>query len=341
MDNQEFVYFGSYTKTEKDGIWFLKYQSASHTFGKLKLAAKAENPSYLAYGCGLLFACAETNRFLGQPGGGICAYRREKDGTLTLLSSENTKGTYPCHICVQQETRTLYVSNYGSGNISAFFVDENGKLRHLATVEHRAETGEGEAHAHCCALSRDGKTLFACDLGLDRIFMYDISHGAEAMKKTGEIRLPTGSGPRHLLVSEDVLYVVCERSNEVLTVDAVSGKVLQTFSVLPRETEGFAAASAIYMDEDRDLIAVSVRGIDGICFFERKRDGMLARKGFFKLNGSFPRDIHLFQDGTVLAAYEKEDYAELLCFTGESQVDVLARVEVPCPTRVLLVQEIE
>lgn len=338
MDYQEFIYFGGYTKSEDDGIWSLEYQSGSHAFGSLNLAAKVQNPSYLAYGCGLLFACVETGRFLDQPGGGICAYRRKEDGTLELLSSENTKGNYPCHICVQPETRTVYVSNYGSGNLSAFSVGENGTLNLLATVEHRLETGGKEAHAHCSALSRDGKTLYACDLGLDRVFVYDISKGAGEMKRVGEICFPEGSGPRHLLVSDGNLYVVCELSNEIFVADAASGRFLQAFSVLPEDAEGFAAASAIYMDKEKRLLAVSVRGIDGIRFFDWRKDGLLEKKHFLRLHGSFPRDIHLFPDGAVLAAYEKGDYAELFRVKDGNQMELLARVEVPCPTRILTVK---
>lgn len=335
MDHQELIYFGGYTKTEEDGIRFLEYKSGSYSFGELKLAAKAQNPSYLANGCGLLFACVETDRFLGRPGGGICVYRREKDGTLTLLSSENTKGDYPCHLCVQQETRTVFVSNYGSGNLSAFSVDENGKLSCLATMEHRLETGKKEAHAHCSALSRDGKTLYACDLGLDRVFVYDISKGAREMEGVGEICFPEGSGPRHLLVSDGNLYVACELSNEIFVADAASGKLLQAFSVLPKDAEGFAAASAIYADWKRDLLAVSVRGVDGICFFERRKDGLLEKRSFLRLDGSFPRDIHLFPDGVVLAAYEKGNYAELFRLKDGNQMERLAQLEVSCPTRIL------
>ena len=108
--------------------------------------------------------------------------------------------------------------------------------------------------------------------------------------------------------------------------------------VLPEDAEGFAAASAIYMDKEKRLLAVSVRGIDGIRFFDWRKDGLLEKKHFLRLHGSFPRDIHLFPDGAVLAAYEKGGYAELFRVKDGNQMELLARVEVPCPTRILTVK---
>jgi 6-phosphogluconolactonase len=136
-----------------------------------------------------------------------------------------------------------------------------------------------------------GNVVLVPDLGTDRIARYRLNpeDGTLAPADPAEIRLPPGSGPRHLTVSADgtKLYVASELANTV-TVFAES-RIVQTVSLLPAPVEGRNAAAEIAIHPNGRYLYASVRGADNIVVFAiDPSTGLLTQRGTVR-TGAGPR----------------------------------------------------
>jgi len=335
------AYFGTYTNSGSQGIYRAEVDMKNGVIGGLQTAARIPNPSFLSVDTsGFLLSCVETNNFQNATGGGIISFRIMEDGSIVQICAENTRGTCPCHICIGEKSRAVFVSNYGSGSLCVFKMDGEGKLFYVKNFSHKSQTLCGkqyDPHVHCSILTEDEQKAYVCDLGINRIMVYNMSMGVEYIELEDEFEFPAGSGPRHAVLSEDknLLYVVCELSNELIVASSVNGEILQRHSLLPENTSGFSAAASIYLCRNAGLLATSIRGADCIRFFTVRNDGLLDKSALIQLNGKYPRDMYLSPDGcSLLVAYEKSNFAELLLLDGSFNYKVLGQIEIPSPTRI-------
>ena len=195
---------------------------------KLLSACPVENPSFFLLNRekGYVYAVTETDSFQGRKEGGVNLLSFDGDSLLTPLVSCGSGGTSPCHIAVRQDGRLLAVSNYGSGTVSFFALDEEGRLipESRQTFCHAGcgpVTGRQEGpHAHSTAFSPDGQYALVQDLGADRIKFYRTAEDGEVTPEPEkDISAVSGSGPRlgaFLSVGEKCFYyVVNELSSTV------------------------------------------------------------------------------------------------------------------------------
>ena len=96
-------------------------------------------------------------------------------------------------------------------------------IQHEGTLGPHNERQEGP-HAHQTYLLPDNHFLSA-DLGLDQIKVYKIEDDS-ALKKVAELKLPAGSGPRHLAFhpNNQYFYVFGELDNTISSLHWDSSK---------------------------------------------------------------------------------------------------------------------
>lgn len=95
----------------------------------------------------------------------VSSYDIEDDGTLTVLDGGvGTNETAACWLVTSRSGNTAFVTNTGSGTISAFKVNRRGNLRLTTSDGVTASTGEGTAPLDM-ALSNGGRYLFALASG--------------------------------------------------------------------------------------------------------------------------------------------------------------------------------
>ena len=116
--------------------------------------------------------------------------------------SMTTDGRVGCHLSVLDNV--VYTANYSSGSITRIPLD--GTPITLVTHEgHGVRADRQEmAHTHFIAPMPGAQYLAVCDLGLDRVFVYD-----RALTSISEARFPDGCGPRHLCYSTDGRFAYC------------------------------------------------------------------------------------------------------------------------------------
>lgn len=322
-ENSLTFFVGGYGEPGQPTLKKCRYDGDANAFEVLAENARLVNPSWLTIHPArpLLYAVEE----LG-PEGRVAALDLSGGG-IRFIGAWGTGGQDPCHIALSPEARHLLVANYSGGSLAAFELDGNGlPARMTDLVRHRMGNGDAASgipqrqsspHVHSAAFHRG--QVYAADLGMDRVMIYDWQGDAGRLSMAGEIAFPRGSGPRHLVWSRDGrhMYVVCELSAQihVLARDAGGGwRPVQVVPVIPEgEAPDFASfdwsicAAIRWLSPDR--LCVSTRAHDSLTVFEVKENGRLHRTQTVSSGGRNPRDFNAFGP-SLLVANQSSDRVE-------------------------------
>jgi 6-phosphogluconolactonase len=276
------VFYGGYTGTKAggEGIMVGTLDVKTGDLSKPELAVKVNNPSFLAIAPGgkTLYAVGETE---GPEGGGVYAYRIDPaTGKLTQLSKLMSGGDAPCHVVVDAAGKFAAVANYTGGSVAVFSLNDDGSLKQrTAFVQLTGKSvnpGNQEApHAHCAAFDPSGEHVFLCDLGTDKLRVFDLDRSTGAITPNAKlpfVAFPPGTGPRHIALTPDAKTAyVCGEINStvnVLSLDLPGGKgeVTQTLSTLPKPTPGNSTAECTLHPSGK-AVYVSNRGHNSVAAF--------------------------------------------------------------------------
>lgn len=217
--------------------------------------------------------------------GGILSFDIDENGCLiNKTETVSTNGIVPCHLEVLGNNK--YVVNYLSSNIVK--IGEK-TITHSGNGPH--PTRQEAPHTHFVCSSTDKKHILCTDLGLDTIFIYDTDLNEEF-----KIKVPDGSGARHLCFSDDGKYLYCvnELSNDVSVFDWNNGKPILkgTYCAIPDyKCESTAAAIRI----KGEYLYISNRGADTISRFKISGDKLELLENT-NCGGSGPRDFDVIGD---------------------------------------------
>ena len=275
----------------------------------------------------------------------VTAFTRDP-GTnrLTYLNSQPSEGLGPCHIHCGQDGGYLFTSNYTSGNVAAFPLDNRGRILPASSVVESEGTGpvqerqEGP-HTHYVTLDPPGKHLLSPDLGADKvlILLFDPETGKlSASPEQPFFGLKPGSGPRHLVFHPEGIYLyVANELNSTVTAcsyDPFRGiiKELNTLSTVSGSHEGSKYPAAIRISPDGRFVYVSTRGeISSIGVFRVEGDGSLSRIQVVENVPGWPRDFNIDPEGRfVVVAGERSHDIEL--FHRDSNTGRLTSSEIKC-----------
>lgn len=300
------VYIGTYTGKGSEGIYVAELDVTTGALSAPRLAARAENPSFLAiHPSGkYLYAANEIDRFQGKATGGISAYTIDAtSGDLTILNQLASGGGAPCHISLDPTASVLLSANYGGGNIAAFTIAPDGKLKaRTSFVQHKGESVNKDRqeapHAHAINCDPSGKFVFANDLGIDKVLIYklDAPKGTLSASDPPFLAIKPGSGPRHLAIKDKSVYVLNELASTVTVFDfdfaSGKSKETQTISTLPEGESVANGCAEIVVHPTQPFVYASNRGHDSLAIFERDAaTGKLAAKGHVKTGFKTPRNF--------------------------------------------------
>ena len=131
------VFFGTYTRTDSEGIYTYRMDSESGALERLSVVSGIENPSFLAlHPSGrYLYAVSEIAEFEGQNTGTVSAYSIDSaSGQLSFLNLQPSAGAVPCHLVVDQAGRNLLLATYTGGTVASFPIDSEGRLGPATSV---------------------------------------------------------------------------------------------------------------------------------------------------------------------------------------------------------------
>jgi len=342
--NQWHVYFGCYTgvKTGSKGIMRSGFNSATGTLTEPVLAAETGSPSFLALHPGgkFLYAVGEME-VPGFKGGPVSAFAvHQPDGALTLINQADSIGGGPCHLSLDATGKMAMVANYGTGSIASYPVKEDGSLGVAASfIQHEGSSvdpaRQAGPHAHSLNRSPDNRFVFACDLGLDKVFTYKIDPGAATLTASGFAAAPPGAGPRHFAFHPGGRFAFV--NNEMLMSVSTYGyaaetgvlTLLDTVSTLPKADQGkpgFSTAETVAHPNGK-FVYVSNRTHDTISVFScDAASGKLTMVQNVSAEGRVPRNFCLdpsgrwmivaHQDSPSAALFKVDPETGKLAFTG-------------------------
>lgn len=331
-------YVSGYGSSPEESICLVE-AAPDGTLRKMKGFSGPNQPSYLALheigGVKYLYTFEKD-----PPDGAVLAYRVGEDG-LHLISRYKAEFLGPCHVSVSEMGDFVYFASYGKGNVAVFRILADGGLRFASVRRHeaRGETAgahpgrQDRPHAHFAA-ERDGQ-LFAVDLGLDRVFVYNIDRESGELLPSGEdIVFPAGTGPRHLVFDRthrDRLYVLAELTAEVFFCEkgengweirqvqrAVPEHLADPALKVPASADVLSIGAAVKESLDgRYLFATCRLGFQTVSAFRVGEDGSLSFCDAVRTGGITPRDLEAAGD-TVVIANQDSDLVTAVRFDRES-----------------------
>ena len=271
------------------------------------------NPSYLASDkvSGRIVAVSEN--FDAE--GAIHVFRREPDGKLTETDSQLCGGLASCHVSVSPGGMVC-ASSYLDGKHAALTL-VGGKIsarKKLFHYEGRSTNAvrQTSSHPHQAMPSPDGRWLFVCDLGADRIWCHPLSKDDVGPAASDSVSTPAGSGPRHLVFHPLLprAYVICELNAHLLTYDYAVATGQLTLAdeapTLPSGWHGQPYSAAIRIHPAAATLFVSNRNHDSLTAFQLDGHGGVALIDCFSSGGKAPRDITIDASGRWLLAANQD-----------------------------------
>ena len=299
-------YIGTYSKPDEESIYLYEADFEKGVFTKIHSHSGTPNPSFLLESSsGIVYAVEEL-----ASGGDVSAFAVSEKG-FERICRISSFGKDPCHLELNKEEDLLFVSNYSSGSLAAFKLDQKGMFMNLWDLKEHKGKGinpdrQEAPHVHF-SMYRDGSIL-VCDLGLDKVFHYKIDNRAKEIIPTGKnLIFPGGSGPRHLCVhpeNKDLLYVAAELTAEVFAFHHTENKgykLVQSINSLPDGVLPENRIAAIKFSADGRYLFVSNRGNDCLTAFSVENNGFLKVMDVCGTGGKTPRDFSVFGDHIIIA----------------------------------------
>ncbi|NJB87593.1 6-phosphogluconolactonase [Lewinella marina] len=276
---------------------------------------KTTNPSYTCTDPArrMVYGVRECSR---QDGAGVTAFRlqRGKGNKVVFEPTSNVslEGDAPCHVALAE--RSLIVSCYASGTVHVVSLEDDGRI---GEVRQRITLSAGEAdpHAHCSVYDAARSRVYLCDLGSDRLRIFDRSpDGLLTERRDWTIHFPEGSGPRHLVLhpSGEYLLVNFEYRGRLALVDLREGapRVALNVPTLPERVVEGTSGAAIRLDRGGRNVYVSERKYSVISALRLEAaKPLLTLRDTLPSGGLRPRDILLSPDDQWLLAANLQDHS--------------------------------
>lgn len=334
---------GTYTKGESEGIY--KYSlAADGTMQQIALAARTNNPSFIAWGPKrkYLLAVSEVNRQGVESG--IKSFAAVGD-SLVFVSESSSGGAHPCFVAVNKNAFVL-AANYTGGNVGLLKMSGNGELSELLDVEQH--TGKGTTsrqespHAHSAWFMPAGNAVISVDLGTNELWFFRLDESLQKLQPSDPqtLEMAPGAGPRHLTIHPNGkwIYVLNELDCTVTIVERKEENtyiIASSFTTLPADFSEHNTAADIHISGDGKFLYASNRGHNSIAIFEvDEKDGSLTVIGHQSTHGNTPRNFSLSPDDRYLlvanqnsnniVAFERDATSGLMKYV--SQIDAPAPV---------------
>lgn len=234
-------------------------------------------------------------------------------------SSQGTGGQGAVHAAIDAGDRFIAVANYRAEkqgqdlSVAIFPFDQKGNLGDMTGLARHEGSGpdlsrQSSPHTHCVMFSPDNRLLVAVDLGTDGLWLYRFDQETGAIRLAREIKLPSGSGPRHCVFhpAKPLLYVCGELDSTLMTLrydsQAGTAELVDTDAATRAAPAGRNYPSGIAVSPDGHYLMLANRGADTIAtFWIDPETGMARLRDEIPCGGTFPRAIRLDGTGRILA----------------------------------------
>jgi 6-phosphogluconolactonase len=311
--SKEIIYVGTYSQNDSEGIYVLSFDRQNLTTTTLQTVDDKNSPTFLALHPNkrFLYAACREGKDEKDEAGTVIAYAiAPETGKLTKINEVSSVGASPCHISLDPSGKVVFVSHYQGGNLSTFKVQPNGALSEAVSfVQHTGNSvhaNQTKPHMHAMIPSKNGKWVYASDLGIDQILKYKVNPDKGAVDKDPTIfKTPPGAGPRHFVFHPSLpfAYSLEELSNTVsiYRVNQENGDLhsIGRIDMLSDQTHSdYNAGADLHFSTDGQWLYASNRGQDNIVVYKVNAEtGLLEIQGHVPSGGQHPRNFKIDEKG--------------------------------------------
>lgn len=296
---KQILLVGTYTDAGSEGVYSYTIDAGS-TELKHTGTFITPNPSYMAFdrAKGVVYIANED----GGKSMATSALLDSRSGRLSAVNSSYTLGKDPAYIATNGKDKVV-TANYNGGSITLFEVNAKGEL---GDPDWRIALGqEGVSHPHSVYFSPNGKQLFVTDLGLDKLFHFNVSSSTNPPITIGAntVDVPAGVGPRHMIMDKagKYAYVIGEKSPKILVFQYHDGELKLIQEVGLRLASGSYGQHIALSDDGKYLYTSHSDGENVISVFKVDRgSGELTQVGKQTV-GKKPRQFTISPDGSMMA----------------------------------------
>ncbi len=336
------LFIGSYTQSGSKGIYVYKFNERS---GKLEWLTNTDsgtvvNPSYLCIAPDKkhIYVSTESKIF---GGGSVSAFEFDKQSAkLKFLNKEESIGENPVHISVHKTGKWIVNANYTAGNITAYPLWPDGKIRPAFQIIQLEGAGpnkerQEKAHAHSAVFSPMGENLFVCDLGSDKIMSYNFNEYINLPIMANDppaTNCVGGSGPRHLEFHPNGQFAYCieELSGRVSVYKYINGRLdsIQRIAAHEANNKGPFASADIHISSDGRFLYASNRASENTIaiFAIAKETGKLELIGIEPSGGKGPRNFTISPDDNYLLVANAQS-GNVVVFKRNKKTGLLKRTD--------------
>jgi 6-phosphogluconolactonase len=348
------AYVGTYSLgSDSEGIYRFEYDVATGKLSNRTLAAKADNPSFLAIDTArrLVTCVNETDNYQEKPTGAVSTFSIATDLSLDHRDTVPSEGRAPCYVSLCGDQ--ALVANYNEGTVSALRVTDSLQLQLLNVKTHHG-TGpnsdrQKSAHAHSITPLPNGKFAVAADLGTDELIIYALRE--DGLTQHAVVKETPGAGPRHVAFSKcgTRLFLLNELNGtlSMFRLDQDRGKLemIATVSTLPDGWSGDNLCADIHLSPDGQFVYCSNRGHESLAVFRfDSTNDSLDRVQLISCDGEHPRNFAISPDGRFLLCANQNTHG-IVTFAIDPMSGKLTPTgeiaEVPMPVCVVLVDDKE
>lgn len=310
-----YLFVGTYAQAENKGIFVYRLQEPSGKLTAISSVSGIKNPSYISLSfpkasSSFVYAVSETeNKEPGQ----IYSYAFDvHSGMLHYLNKQFSQGDAPCNLSMDKTGKWLMVANYSGGSFAILPILQDGKIGSaVQTIKH---TGQGidskrqeKPHVHCVLPSPNNHDVFVADLGLDKVFSYqlDVKNGHLMPGTPPFVNVIPGSGPRVMEFAPNgkYLYLIQEMGGKITVFEYQNRQLIvkQVIATVPEKyTKKIWAADLHLSPDGRFLYASNRDDLNDLAIFRvDPKSGILKFMQRIAV-GKNPRSFLITPDGQFL-----------------------------------------
>lgn len=298
-----FLYIGTYTNDGSKGIYLSQFNEESGELSTPQVAAELNNASFQCIVPEKKQLWSVSEAWGGE--GMVMAYDLNvNDGSLSLAGNYSTQGKGPCYVDFHNSSQSAIVANYSTGNV-ARIASKESIYDHQHTGKSIHPTRQKKAHAHCFKTDLKGEYAYSCDLGTDKVYVYDLRENGLILHD--EIEITPGGGPRHLDFHPEMkaMAVINELNStiELFIPDSngIFNQRLAVESTIPSDFTENNQCADIHYSNDGNYLFASNRGYNSIVAFKVNKETMkLELVGHMQEEIDWPRNFTLSPNNKFL-----------------------------------------
>lgn len=330
------------------GVHLFELDPAEPLAREVQVVGGLISPSYLARHPHLPLLYAAERAWSGEDKaeGALSTLAIGQDGALSLLDRRRAGGAFSAHVAVSPDGGLCALANPLGPNLTVFPLSEEGipgDAECFAFSGQGARPRQSAPWPHSCWFDAAGKRMFACDLGLDIVSIYDVAADGTSVAPAAFARaqVSSGAGARHMALRDDgrFAYVANELDGtiSVFAIDDERG-TLTILQTLPCAQQASQPCEIVCDAAGRHLY-VTLRGPEAVAVFAIDAEsGTLTPRQMASCLGDTPRHIALSPDG-ALALVSNQLSGQVMGFAIDAATGALAPtglvIPVPSPACVV------